>query len=523
MPTPVKVKKFISMLHNYDPCLRDILGFGFTFGFDIGYRGIPNSKLDVKNLSSSLEYPCVVDESLQKEVKAGRIRGPLDKLPFSIFQINPIGLVPKKTSGTFRMITNLSSPKGTSINDGILDEFAEVSYASITDALELIRQCNTSPFLAKLDIKHAFRLIPLLSSQLNLLCIKWREKYYIDHCLPMGARSSCQIFEKFSSAFHHIVHKAGVNMLVHYLDDYLLVNSSKTGCSHDINIFVGLALELGIPLADDKTVGPTQSIEFLGYLIDTVNAEIRLPRDKLQKCKDLISGMLNRQRCKVKQIQSLAGLLQFTCAVVVPGRAFLVRLYALTCGRSNPHFSVYLSKEVKKDLQLWLTFLKHYNGVSLYKDQLFLSPQVQHIYTDAAQSLGCGGVYGKHWFSVKWPSEWWSDQNITFLELVPIVLAAKIWGNCLTNQCVIFHTDNSALSFCINKKSSKEPLVMALIRQLVLIDLYNNILSKAEHISGQHNCMSDALSRLQIDLFKKLHGVADKLPTNTPPLAQLLL
>ena len=205
MPTPIRANVLFSMLHDYDQDLRDYLIFGFKFGFDIGYRGEPNSNLNVKNLTSSLEYSKAVDENLKKEVLAGRMEGPLCELPFSKFQLNPIGLIPKKTAGEFRMITNLSSPKGSSINDGISDEFAEVSYSSLSNALDLIRQCSVPPFLAKLDIKRAFRLIPISPSKQHLLCVKWRNKFFIDHCLPMGARSSCSIFEKFSSALHHIV------------------------------------------------------------------------------------------------------------------------------------------------------------------------------------------------------------------------------------------------------------------------------------------------------------------------------
>ena len=155
------------MLEDYDPCLRSILVNGFTFGFDLGYRGTPASNISVKNLVSTLEFPDVIHKSLMKEVDAGRMLGPLDTLPFEEFQISPIGLVPKKAPGEFRMITNLSSPKGKSVNDGILEEFVHVSYSSLEDAIRLICQCGSSPFLAKLDIKHAYQTLNIHFCVLN--------------------------------------------------------------------------------------------------------------------------------------------------------------------------------------------------------------------------------------------------------------------------------------------------------------------------------------------------------------------
>lgn len=509
------------MLEGYNFFLRETLARGFTFGFDLGYRGTPNSMLGVKNLSSCLEYPEVVDRSIRKELEAGRIMGPLVSLPFSVFQINPVGLVPKKVKGEFRMITNLSSPKGSSINDGIVEEFVHVSYGSLEEAIRLICQCGPSPFLAKLDIKHAYRIIPIQPAQYNLLCFRWKGEFFVDRCLPMGARSSAYIFEMLSSAIHFIAKKVGIKWLVHYLDDFLLICHTRRGCLEYMNLFIGLLNELGVPLALDKTLGPLQCIEFLGYLIDILNAEIRLPHEKLKKCKDLIQSLLVRDRCKVKRIQSLAGMLQFACGVIIPGRAFLVRLYNLIRGKTNPNFSVQLTAEVKEDLRVWLGFLQNFNGVALYREQLFLSPQVLHIYTDAAKTLGCGGVFGPHWFSVAWPSRWWLDQNITFLELVPIYLAIQSWGSMLRDKYVYFHTDNEALSFVINKLSSKEPLVMTVIRKLVSLLLSFNIMARAKHVPGVLNSMSDALSRLQISHFKQLHPEANLSPSVVLPLQDL--
>ena len=118
------------------------------------------------------------------------------------------------------MITNLSSPAGTSINDGISDEFARVSYASLDTALNLIMRVGPNAFMAKSDIESAFRLLPIASDDQHLLCFKFDNQFYVDRCLPMGARSSCALFEAFSSSLEYILHQQGYCSSCHYLDDF---------------------------------------------------------------------------------------------------------------------------------------------------------------------------------------------------------------------------------------------------------------------------------------------------------------
>jgi hypothetical protein len=48
--------------------------------------------------------------------------------------------------------------------------------------------------MGKCDIEDAFRLVIL---QIIMLGFTWNKLYYYDRCLPMGASSSCQIFESF--------------------------------------------------------------------------------------------------------------------------------------------------------------------------------------------------------------------------------------------------------------------------------------------------------------------------------------
>ena len=322
----------------------------------------------------------------------------------------------------------------------------------------------------------------------------------------------------FSSAIQYIARKERVSHITHYLDDFLIVNSKSEHCKEDLDKFISICNDIHIPLAKDKTMGPTQVINFLGYEIDTLSEVIRLPQEKLDKCMSIIRNLLNRNKCTLRDLQSLLGLLNFACAVIVPGRAFLQRLYWLTIGIKKPHFFIRLTIQAKKDLEIWMQFLQNYNGITLYKEELFLSEHVLHIFTDASQSLGCGAVFNKHWFSLAWPSNWWSHQNITFLELVPIVLALETWSHELSNNNLIIHTDNMALVYIINSQSSKEILVMHFIRRLVLKALTSNINVKAIHVQGSKNKLSDYLSRLQVDRFKMLHPIADVEPSQVQPL-----
>ena len=135
-------------------------------------------------------------------------------------------------------------------------------------------------------------------------------------------------------------------------------------------------------------------------------------------------------------MQVLLGFLNFACTVIIPGRAFLQRLYQATAGVTKPYHFIRLSLEMKKDLMLWAQFFKAYNGISLYRHQLFTSPDVIHIYSDSAKSLGYAAIFGNHWFSCSWPSIWWTQQNIVLLEFIPIVLALDIWGGSFKNKIV---------------------------------------------------------------------------------------
>ena len=105
-----------------------------------------------------------------------------------------------KKDSTYRIILDLSSPKGQAVNDGIDQADYSVRYSSFDEAVDLVRFLGPGSTMAKIDIKHAFRLCPVRQQDYQLLGMCWNGKYYIDTRLPFGSRSSPFIFNSFADA-----------------------------------------------------------------------------------------------------------------------------------------------------------------------------------------------------------------------------------------------------------------------------------------------------------------------------------
>ena len=244
-------------------------------------------------------------------------------------------------------------------------------------------------------------------------------------------------------------------------------------------------------------------LSFAGIELDSQKMEARLPTEKLDKCTQLLSNFLRKKKVTLRDIQSLTGLLNFACSVVVPGRAFLRRLIDLTIGVARPHHLIRLTRAVKEDLKVWFSFLSDFNGRSFFLDDTWYNSSKLSLYTDASGSLGFGAVFGNQWCYGTWPSDW-VHRHIAFLEFYPIVLSVCLWGQEMQNRRILFFTDNAALVSVINKQSCRDKSLMFFVRKLVLTCLKNNILFKAKHVPGIHNTLADSLSRLQVPVFKRL-------------------
>ena len=155
LPTPVKVNSLLFFLQGYPTHLNESLQKGFTEGFQLHFQG-PVTGHFSDNLVSAINNPEIVDNKLAKEIHAGRIIGPFDQPPLDNLRVSPLGVIPKKQPGEFRMIHRLSFPQGGSVNDFIPQEFCSVNYATVDNEVQIIRRLGKGVLWLRLMLQVLF-------------------------------------------------------------------------------------------------------------------------------------------------------------------------------------------------------------------------------------------------------------------------------------------------------------------------------------------------------------------------------
>ena len=414
-------------------------------------------------------------------------------------------IIPKKNKpGKWRLIVDLSSPEDASVNDGIEKEICSLSYTSVDAVADKVMALGRGAMLAKMDIKQAYRMVPIHPQDRRLLGMRWEGKVYVDKTLPFGLRSAPIIFSALADALAWMMLHKGVSFVDHYIDDFITAGRPRSmECHNNLQIMLETCDNTGTPVEPDKTEGPSTVLVFLGIEIDTMAMQLRLPSDKLARLKELLWKWRGKKECRKRDLKSLIGVLSHACKVVKPGRTFLRRLIDLSKIARKPSHFVRLNREARSDIEWWFRFADRWNGVSI----MYLTNRKNcdiAVISDASGKWGCGAFHNDKWFQLRWPDAI-QETHITVKELVPIVLAAAVWGSCWKGKNVMSYCDNAAVVAILNKGDCKEPQAMHLMRCLAFLKAKFQFSLFATHISGVNNDLADALSRDNLQYFLSHH------------------
>ncbi|XP_021365299.1 uncharacterized protein LOC110458068 [Mizuhopecten yessoensis] len=186
--------------------------------------------------------------------------------------------------------------------------------------------------------------------------------------------------------------------------------------------------------------------------------------------------------------------------------------------------------ECREDIQMWLMFLKNWNGISVFYDVNWTSTDDMELYTDASSTIGFGAYYNGYWFAVAWLDFLLKEiravsekaVSMAFMKLYPIVAAAVLWGESWQTKKILFHCDNIANVNIVNKGRSKSLHIMKLMRNLTWFAANNNFSFHAKHVPGVENNIADSLSRLQIQRLRQLAPPAALRPNRCPPHSEVM-
>ena len=514
--TPIRSFILERELCNYpDKAFVTKLIHDLCHGCTIGYTG-PQFSYLANNLVSAYQQPEVIDDTLKRECELGRILGPFESPPLPNFRTSGLGLVPKHDGG-WRTIYHLSAPLNSSVNNFINPDDYSLSYCSIDDAYAFINELGPGTLLSKIDLKDAFRLIPINPSDWNLLGIHWRGKFYVDTCLPFGLRSAPYLFNRLSQMIHWILtNNYEVQHLLYYLDDFLTAGPADSPvCSRNLNAMLTLCQNINAPVKTSKIEGPSTSITFLGIHLNTVTMEASITAERKESLLEELRDLHQQHKCTKRQLLSLIGKLSFSCKVLPSGRIFLRRLIDLSTTVKQLHHHIRLTMEARLDLQWWLAFLPHWSGRGLILNTHWTLNTKMQLFTDASGHEGWGAYWSGRWLQDHWSPKQ-KEMSIAWKELYAIVMAVHTWGVLWQRQKILFNCDNQNVVGIWEKGSTKSPEIMALVRLLYFCAARHNIHVCVQHIPGNSNNIADAISRFQNAHFKELAPEAEALPENIP-------
>ena len=405
--------------------------------------------------------------------------------------ISPISAVPKPDGG-LRLIHDLSRPDTYGVNAYASKD--PCKYQTINEALSMIQP---NWYMAVVDLKSAYRSVHIRPVEYEITGLSWKfsgDKYPTLMCdtrLPFGSRKSPSVFNRITQAIVRIMNSRGYNTLA-YLDDFFVTGPDFKSCKAALDALITLLRSLGFQINWSKIQDPCQAINFLGVHIDTVAGQLSLKPEKLRETLDMIRDFQRRRRASRKQLEGLAGKLNWAAHVTPWGRSHLQSIYTLISILKLPGHKTRLAS-IQWDLTWWATWLSTGHN----RCRIWRSPATIDVFTDSCPSAG-GAFCCGDWLYSQWAKDCpkLTPHHINTKELAAVVLAALRWRYLWQDHHIFIHTDSAVTQGIINKGSAHNMTCLLLLQLLGSLAIEFNFSITAVHIPGKMNILADSISRL---------------------------
>ena len=447
-----------------------------------------NQKGARRNITKVLEY-------LQQEIDQGSVVGPFDANPFGTSaRFSPLDAIPKKESDDLRYILNLSHPfESGSVNEAVpgqiyMDQEVNLTYPGVDALVRLIRKKGHGSLIFKTDISKYYRQIYMDLGVIHVLGYVVSKKYFFDVVLSMGLKIACYIAQRISNALMYMYKRLSYEG-VNYIDDIATTEVARHARKAS-DTLTWLLNQLNIWEASHKKCEPTTCLTFLGVECDSVEFTLRITQDRLVEILELLNSWLSFTEVSLRQVQSLAGKLNFVCYTVRLGRVFLARIFQFLRKFGGSDKKLRVSEELKKDITWWCKFITQFDGVSMFPESRWLPPDIK-LSTDSCLS-GCGGWSHGKFFHCEFPT-FIVNKNLAIneLECLAVIVALKLWGRDYQNCNLLLFCDSQVTVDIINKGKANNEFSQQCLREIVWWSAKCNLWIKMCHLPGVNNRICD--------------------------------
>ena len=357
--------------------------------------------------------------------------------------------------------------------------------------------------MIKMDLKDAYLQVPVHEAHQCFLLFAWEGKHYKFQSLPFGLSSAPRVFTKLLKPVVGLLRQMGLCLII-YLDDILFMHSNRDQLEEMAPLIVSLFEALGLMVNRPKSLlTPTQSIEFLGFLINSHIQRLFLPSEKSRKILQEVAKLLRQQTLTARELAMFIGKVTATSRALWQAplhyRALQRALNSVIAGNDSQELSdrykiqVLMNDEMKKDLQWWTTLDLWNVGTPICST----STPALVLESDASQK-GWGArcmetSTGGCWSTME------AQYHINYLELLAAFLALKTFAND-QKGLILLRMDNVSAVTYINQKGGTHSMQLCdLALQIWEWCIQRGITLQAEHLPGNLNIVADMESQMAKD------------------------
>lgn len=352
--------------------------------------------------------------------------------------ISSVFLAPK-SDGSHRLVLNLKK----------LNDFIETCHFKMEDRKLASCLITKGCYMATLDLKEAYFLIPVRKSNRKYLRFYFNNKLWEFNCVPFGLCTAPWLFTKIMKPVMAKLRSQGYLSVI-YLDDFLLFGDSYESCRENVKNTTKLLEELGFVINHKKSqMIPSQRCKFLGFIYDSNNMTLSLPPQKESKVKALVSRFASNKTCSIRDFAHLCGVLVSVCPGVDYGWLYTKRFerekfLALQTAKENYDARMHdYRSSLNEDFDWWS---KNLNAPSCPIRQFKFKLE---IFSDA--SLNAWGAFcqGQRTHGN------WNDAekmlHINQLELLAAFFALKCFAANLRQAEILLRLDNTTAISYVNR------------------------------------------------------------------------